>query len=305
LRRFFQKAAFSFYILEGATNLKEPQMSIPTVLLPDGTRIPALGLGTWHMGETVSRAASEEAVLREGIERGLSLIDTAEMYADGGAERVVGAAIKGQRERVFLVSKIMPQNASSAGVARHCDASLKRLGTDYLDLYLLHWPGSYPLEQTVAAFAQLRAAGKIRHWGVSNFDTDDMEELFATPQGKNCATNQVLYHPDERGIEFDLLPWSRSRKMPVMAYSPLGQAGRLLRSAALKAGAQRHEASPAQIAIAWSLRDGNTISIPKSANPEHLRENVRAAAIRLSEADLVEIDRAHKPPARKSSLAML
>ena len=280
-------------------------MSIPTVLLPDGTKVPALGLGTWHMGETASRAASEEAVLREGIERGLSLIDTAEMYADGGAERVVGAATKDQRERVFLVSKIMPQNASSAGVVRHCEASLKRLGTDYLDLYLLHWPGSYPLEQTVAAFEQLRVAGKIRHWGVSNFDTADMEELFATPQGKNCATNQVLYHPDERGIEFDLLPWSRSRKMPVMAYSPLGQAGRLLRSPVLKAVAQRHAASPAQIAIAWSLRDGNTISIPKSANPEHLRENAQAAAIRLSEADLAEIDRAHKPPARKSSLAML
>jgi diketogulonate reductase-like aldo/keto reductase len=299
LRRFFQKAATFFFIL------MEEQMNLPTVLLPDGTRIPALGLGTWYMGESASRGAAETAVLREGIERGLSLIDTAEMYANGGAEKMVGEAIKGLRERVFLVSKIMPQNASSAGVARHCEASLKRLGTDYLDLYLLHWPGSYPLAQTVAAFEQLRAAGKIRHWGVSNFDTADMEELFATPQGKNCATNQVLYHPDERGIEFDLLPWSRGRNMPVMAYSPLGQAGRLLRSPALKAVAQRHAASPAQIAIAWSLRDGNTISIPKSANPEHLRENAQAAAIRLSEADLAEIDRAHKPPARKSSLAML
>jgi diketogulonate reductase-like aldo/keto reductase len=284
---------------------EEAQMNIPTILLPDGTRVPALGLGTWHMGESASRAAAEEAVLREGIERGLSLIDTAEMYADGGAETLVGAAIKGQRERVFLVSKIMPQNASCAGVARHYEASMKRLGTDYLDLYLLHWPGSYPLEQTIAAFEQLRAAGKIRHWGVSNFDTADMEDVFAVPRGKNCATNQVLYHPDERGIEFDLLPWSRSKKLPVMAYSPLGQAGKLLRSPALKAVAQRHEATPAQIAIAWSLRDGNTISIPKSADPVHLRENAQAAAIRLSEADLAEIDRAHKPPARKNSLAML
>ena len=279
-------------------------MTIPTVLLPDGTKVSALGLGTWHMGESASQAASEEAVLRDGIERGLSLIDTAEMYADGGSEKIVGAAIKGQRERVFLVSKIMPQNASAAGVARHCEASLKRLGTDHLDLYLLHWPGPYPLEQTIAAFEKLRAAGKIRHWGVSNFDTADMEEVFATP-GTNCATNQVLYHPEERGIEFDLLPWSRAKKMPVMAYSPLGQAGRLLRSPALKAVAQRHEATPAQIAIAWSLRDGNTISIPKSADPAHLRENARAASIRLSEADLKEIDRAHKPPARKMSLAML
>ena len=280
-------------------------MNMPTVTLPDGTMIPALGMGTWYMGESAARAAAEVAVLREGIERGLGLIDTAEMYANGGAEKVAGEAIKGQRERVFLVSKIMPQNASAAGVARHCEASLKRLGTDYLDLFLLHWPGPYPLEQTVAAFEQLRAAGKIRRWGVSNFDTDDMEALFATPQGTNCATNQVLYHPDERGIEFDLLPWSRAKKMPVMAYSPLGQAGRLLRSPALKAVAQRHDATPAQIAIAWSLRDGNTISIPKSANPEHLRENVRAAAISLSTADLAEIDRAHKPPARKASLAML
>ncbi len=280
-------------------------MNMPTVTLPDGTMIPALGMGTWYMGESAARAAAEVAVLREGIERGLGLIDTAEMYANGGAEKVAGEAIKGQRERVFLVSKIMPKNASAAGVARHCEASLKRLGTDYLDLFLLHWPGPYPLEQTVAAFEQLRAAGKIRHWGVSNFDTDDMEALFATPQGTNCATNQVLYHPDERGIEFDLLPWSRAKKMPVMAYSPLGQAGRLLRSPALKAVAQRHDATPAQIAIAWSLRDGNTISIPKSADPEHLRENVRAAAISLSTADLAEIDRAHKPPARKASLAML
>jgi diketogulonate reductase-like aldo/keto reductase len=284
---------------------EEAQMNIPTILLPDGTRVPALGQGTWHIGESASRAAAEEAVLREGIERGLSLIDTAEMYADGGAEKLVGAVIKGQRERVFLVSKIMPQNASCAGVAHHYEASMKRLGTDYLDLYLLHWPGSYPLEQTIAAFEQLRAAGKIRHWGVSNFDAADMEDVFTAPHGKNCATNQVLYHPDERGIEFDLLPWSRRKKLPVMAYSPLGQAGKLLRSPALKAVAQRHEATPAQIAIAWSLRDGNTISIPKSADPAHLRENARAVAIRLSEADLAEIDRAHKPPARKTSLAML
>jgi diketogulonate reductase-like aldo/keto reductase len=257
------------------------------------------------MGETAGRTAAEAAVLREGIELGLSLIDTAEMYADGGAERVVAKAIEGWRERVFLVSKIMPQNASSAGIIRHCEASLKRLGTDYLDLYLLHWPGRYPLEQTIAAFEALRAAGKTRRWGVSNFDTDEMEEVLAAPEGHNCATNQVLYHPDERGIEFDLLPWCRRQKMPVMAYSPLGQAGSLLRSPALNAVAQRHAASPAQIAIAWSLRDGNTIAIPKSADPAHLRENAQAAAIRLSAADLAEIDRVHKPPARKMSLGML
>ena len=280
-------------------------MNMPSVTLPDGTRVPALGLGTWHMGETASRAAGEAAVLREGIELGLSLIDTAEMYADGGAEKVVGEAIKGQRARVFLVSKVMPQNASSSGVISHCEASLKRLGTDHLDLYLLHWPGRYPLEQTIAAFETLRAGGKIRHWGVSNFDTDGMEDVLATPHGKNCATDQVLYHPDERGIEFDLLPWCRRQNMPVMAYSSLGQAGKLLRSPALKTVAQRHDASPAQIAIAWSLRDGNTISIPKSADPAHLRENARAAAITLTAAELAEIDRVHKPPARKTSLGML
>jgi diketogulonate reductase-like aldo/keto reductase len=257
------------------------------------------------MGEAANRATAEAAVLREGIELGLTLIDTAEMYGDGGSERVVGAAMKGLRDRVFLVSKVMPQNASSTGVIRHCEASLKRLGTEHMDLYLLHWPGQHPLEQTVAAFEKLRAAGKIRHWGVSNFDTDDMEEVCAAPHGKNCATNQVLYNPDERGIEFDLLPWCRAQKMPVMAYSPLGQAGKLLRSPALKAVAQRHEATPAQIVIAWSLRDGNTISIPKSADAAHLRENAKAAAIRLSAEDLAEIDRAHKPPSRKTSLGML
>ncbi len=280
-------------------------MSIPTVTLPDGTKIPALGQGTWHMGEATSRGAAEAAVLSEGIELGLSLLDTAEMYADGGSELVVGAAMKGLRDRVFLVSKVMPQNASSAGVIRHCEASLKRLGTDRLDLFLLHWPGRYPLQQTIAAFETLRAAGKIRYWGVSNFDTDDMEEVFAAPHGQNCVTNQVLYNPEERGIEFDMLPWCRAQKMPVMAYSPLGQAGKLLRSPALKAVAQRHGATPAQIAIAWSLRDGNTISIPKSADAAHLRENAKAAAIKLTAEDLAEIDRGHKPPARKMSLGML
>ncbi|MDE2581778.1 MAG: aldo/keto reductase [Rhodospirillales bacterium] len=278
---------------------------IPTLRLPDGTAVPALGQGTWHMGESRARAAAEAAALREGIERGLTLIDTAEMYGDGGAERVVAQAIAGQRDRVFLVSKVYPHNASRAGVAKACAASLQRLGTDRIDLYLLHWRGGHPLEETVAAFERLRGAGHIRYWGVSNFDTDDMEELAALPAGAACATNQVLYHPDRRGIEFDLLPWCRARRMPIMAYSPLGQAGRLLRSPALAAVAQRHGATPAQVAIAWSLRDGNTISIPKAATAEHVAQNAAAAALRLTAADLAEIDAAHPPPRRKQALGML
>lgn len=278
---------------------------IPTVRLPDGTAVPALGQGTWHMGESRARAAAEAAALREGIERGLTLIDTAEMYGEGGAERVIGQAIAGERERLFLVSKVYPHNASAAGVPRACAASLKRLGTDRIDLYLLHWRGGHPLAETVAAFERLREAGHIRYWGVSNFDTDDMEELAALPAGGACATNQVLYHPDRRGIEFDLLPWCRARGMPIMAYSPLGQAGRLLRSPALAAVAKRHGASPAQVAIAWSLRDGNTISIPKAATPEHVRQNAAAAALRLTAEDLAEIDGAHPPPRRKQALGML
>jgi len=276
-----------------------------TVTLHDGRKIPALGQGTWQMGETAAKAETEIAVLRAGIERGMTLIDTAEMYAGGGAERIVARAIEGQRERVFLVSKVSPQNASAAGIAKSCAASLKRLGTDHLDLYLLHWPGRHPLEETVAAFERLRAAGTIRYWGVSNFDVDLMAELAALPQGARCATDQILYHPDERGPEFDLLPWCRNHKMPIMAYSPLGQGGRLLRSPALAAIARRHRATPGQIAIAWSLRDGNTITIPKTATPERVPENADAANIALTPDDLAEIEATHPPPRRKTRLGML
>lgn len=276
-----------------------------TVTLHDGSKIPALGQGTWKMGETAAKAETEIAVLRAGIERGMTLIDTAEMYASGGAERIVARAIEGQRDRVFLVSKVSPQNASAAGIAKSCAASLKRLGTDHLDLYLLHWPGRHPLDETVAAFERLRAAGTIRYWGVSNFDVDLMEELAALPQGARCATDQILYHPDERGPEFDLLPWCRNHKMPIMAYSPLGQGGRLLRSPALAAIARRHRATPGQIAIAWSLRDGNTITIPKTATPERVPENADAATIALTPDDLAEIEATHPPPRRKTRLGML
>ena len=276
-----------------------------TVRLPNGTEVPALGQGTWHMGEN-SRAAKEEAAaLKLGIELGMTLIDTAEMYGSGGAEEVVAEAIAGQRDKLFIVSKVSPQNASRSGVAAACERSLKRLRTDRIDLYLLHWRGSHPLEATVTAFETLKSAGKIRYWGVSNFDARDMAGLLRLPDGANCATDQVLYHPDSRGIEFDLLPWCQQQRIPVMAYSPVGQGGRLLRSKALAAVATRHNATPAQIAIAWSLRHANVISIPKASDPTHVRENAAAGAIALTKAELAEIDAAHPPPAGKQLLDML
>ncbi len=286
-------------------NLKMPQMTIPQVTLPDGLKIPALGQGTWNMGEKADRAATEVSVLREGIELGMTLIDTAEIYGSGGAERVVAQAIAGQRDKVFLVTKVSPRNAAAASIPRHCEASLHRLGTDVIDLYLLHWPGPHPLAGTVAAFERLRASGKIRYWGVSNFDADHMMELVSLPGGPNCVTDQVLYHPAERGIEFDLLPWCRARNMPVMAYSPLGQGGRLLRSPALHAVGRRHGTTPAQIALAWCLRDGNTIAIPKASDAAHLHENAAAAQIQLTPEDIAEIDAGHPPPRRKQSLSMI
>jgi diketogulonate reductase-like aldo/keto reductase len=275
------------------------------VRLPDGTEVPALGQGTWHMGESRRSASAEVAALKLCIDLGVTLIDTAEMYGNGGAEEVVAQAIEGQRDKVFIVSKVYPHNASRTGVPAACERSLKRLDIDRLDLYLLHWRGSYPLAETVEAFEKLRGAGKIRYWGVSNFDTNDMQELTGVKHGGNCATNQVLYNPDTRGIEFDLLPWCRAHAMPIMAYSPVGQGGRLLRSPALAAVAKRHNATPAQIAIAWSLRDGHVISIPKASDIQHVRENAAAADIVLDAADLAEIDGRHPPPTRKQALGLL
>jgi diketogulonate reductase-like aldo/keto reductase len=276
-----------------------------TVGLRDGTDVPALGQGTWHMGERCAAKAQEVRALRRGIDLGLTLLDTAEMYGEGGAEEVVGEAIAGQRDEVFIVSKVYPQNASRRGVPAACERSLKRLGTDRIDLYLLHWRGSVPLAETVAAFEALKRQGKIRRWGVSNFDTDDMEELWDVADGTACATNQVLYNPQARGIEFDLLPWCAERQVPVMAYSPVGQGGRLLQNAALKSVAARHGATPAQIAIAWSLRSPGILSIPKASDVAHVEANAKAAEITLSEQDCAEIDAAFPPPRRKSSLAML
>jgi diketogulonate reductase-like aldo/keto reductase len=273
-----------------------------TVRLPDGTEVPALGQGTWHMGERSSAAKAEVAALKLGIDLGMTLIDTAEMYGNGGAEEVVADAAAGQRDKLFIVSKVYPQNASRSGVPEACERSLKRLRTDRIDLYLLHWRGSHPLAETVEAFEKLREAGKIRHWGVSNFDTRDMQGLMKLPDGSNCATNQVLYHAGSRGIEFDLLPWAAAEKMPLMAYSPVGQGGSLLRSKALAAVAKRHNATPAQIAIAWTMRHDNVITIPKASDQQHVRENAACGAIVLTAEDLAAIDAAHSPPGRKQSL---
>jgi len=277
-----------------------------TVTLPGGETVPAVGQGTWYMGERSRDAAREADALRLGIDLGMTLIDTAEMYASGGAEEVVARAVAGQRDRVFIVSKVLPQNASRTSVPAACERSLKRLQTDRIDLYLLHWRGSHRLAETVAAFEALKAAGKIRYWGVSNLDVADMEELSAVPGGTDCATDQVLYHPDSRGIEYDLLPWCAKRSIPLMAYSPLGHnVQRLARSPALQAVAARHSVTPAQVAIAWGLRSGTVISIPKAGDAAHVRENAAAADLVLTPQDLAEIDAAHRPPTRKQALDLL
>jgi diketogulonate reductase-like aldo/keto reductase len=273
-----------------------------TVRLPDGTEVPALGLGTWHMGERGGEAKTEVAALKLGIELGVQLIDTAEMYGNGRAEELVAEATRGQRDKLFIVSKVYPHNASRSGVPAACERSLKRLRSDRIDLYLLHWRGSHPLAETVEAFEKLRAEGKIRYWGVSNFDTSDMSEVTGLPDGIHCVSNQVLYHVGSRGIEYDLLPWCTEHKIPIMAYSPVGQGGRLLQSRALAAVAKRHNASPAQIAIAWTMRHGNVISIPKASDLRHVRENAVAGEIALNEEDLAAIDAQHPPPSRRQSL---
>jgi diketogulonate reductase-like aldo/keto reductase len=274
------------------------------VTLPDGTRVPALGQGTWRMGENARARKAEVAALRLGIELGLTLIDTAEMYGEGGAEEVVGEAIKGRRDGLFIVSKVYPHNAGRRAVVAACERSLQRLGIDTIDLYLLHWRGSVPLAETVEGFAALRRAGKIARWGVSNLDVADMEELWSVG-GAACATNQVLYNLGQRGIEFDLMPWCEQRNVPVMAYSPVGQGGPLLRHTALAEVAARHGATPAQIALAWTLRRPDVIAIPKAAAVAHVRENAGAAALRLTEEDHATLDAAFPAPQRKRPLAIL
>ncbi len=274
------------------------------VTLPDGETVPALGQGTWQMAETAGRRKQEIEALRLGVELGMTLIDTAEMYGEGAAEELVAEALSEQRGQLFLVSKVYPHNASRKGVAQACERSLKRLKTDRLDLYLLHWRGSVPLEETIAGFEELRRSGKIRHWGVSNFDVDDMEELFRIPGGENCAANQVLYNVTRRGPEFDLVPWMARHRMPLMAYSPVEQ-GRLPRGGVLQSIGRIHGATPFQIALAWLLQRPSVIAIPKAASPDHVRDNHRALEIRLSPEDLAAIDEEFSPPKRKRPLEMI
>jgi diketogulonate reductase-like aldo/keto reductase len=277
---------------------------LPRVRFPDGASVPALGLGTWKMGEERRLAAKESAALSLGLDLGMTLIDTAEMYGDGGAEEVTARAIAGRRDQAFVVSKVYPHNAGRKSAVIACEKSLGRLRTDHLDLYLLHWRGRIALAETLDAFERLRAAGKIVRWGVSNFDRADMEELLALPEGRHCATNQVLYHLAQRGIEWDLLPWLREHRIPVMAYSPLGQGG-LLRKPKLVAIAQRVGATPAQVALSWLLRSPDVLAIPESADPAHVRDNRAAADVRLDDTTLLQIDAAFPPPSGPSSLAML
>jgi len=283
---------------------QSPAADMPSVTFPDGTTVPALGLGTWTMGEREIRAADEAAALALGFDLGMTLVDTAEMYADGGAEGIVARAIAGRRDRLFVVSKVYPHNAGRKSAISACERSLKRLKTDRLDLYLLHWRGQIPLAETVAAFEQLRADGKIVRWGVSNFDTADMRELFALAEGRHCATNQVLYHLGERGIEWDLLPWLREHRIPLMAYSPLGQ-GALLLNPGLASIARRSGATPAQIALGWLLRSPDVIAIPESADTEHIRANRAAASLRLDAPMLDAIDAAFSPPMGPTPLSII
>ena len=278
---------------------------VATVTLADGTAVSAVGQGTWRMGEGRHGRAAEADALRLGMDLGMTLIDTAEMYGNGGAEEVVRDALVGRRDQAFVVSKVVPSNATRRGVVAACERSLKRLGIATIDLYLLHWPGKTPVAETIEGFEALRAEGKVTRWGVSNFDLAGMSQVQAAPHGSACATDQVLYNLEARCTEFDLLPWCSARKMPVMAYSPVGQGGSLLKQAALRAVAARHGATPAQVATAWTLRQPHVIAIPKASNPAHVRENAAAADMRLTEQDLTELDRAFPPPSRAQPLEML
>jgi diketogulonate reductase-like aldo/keto reductase len=278
------------------------------VSLPNGENVPMLGLGTWRMGESARTRAAEVAAVREAIELGYRLIDTAEMYGEGGAESVVGEAVRGalrngvvKREELFIVSKVYPHNASRRGTVAACEQSLQRLALDHIDLYLLHWRGAYPLAETVQGFEALKAQHRIRHWGVSNCDVSDLEELWGV--SPDCAANQVWYSMSQRGVEFDLLPWQRERHVPLMAYSPIDQA-ELARNIMLTELGLRMGITAAQLALAWTLRSGGVIAIPKAVKSEHLRANLAAADVRLDAETLAAVDTAFAPPRRKHSLAM-
>jgi diketogulonate reductase-like aldo/keto reductase len=275
-----------------------------TTTLPSGEAVPVLGQGTWGMGENPADRRSEIEALQAGLDLGMSLIDTAEMYGDGAAEEVVGKALAGRRDGSFLVTKVYPHNATRKGTIAACERSLRRLGTDRIDLYLLHWRGQVALAETVAAFGDLMRAGKIRYWGVSNFDVADMDELLRAPGGAAVSTNQVLYNLARRGIEYDLLPWCAQRAMPVIAYSPLEQT-RLLDDAGLLRIAAKHAATPAQVALAWVLRQEGVIAIPKASSAAHVRQNRMALDLALEAGDLAALDGAFRAPARKMPLEML
>ncbi len=271
--------------------------------------VPVIGQGTWYMGENQALHAQEVAALRAGIDLGLTVIDTAEMYADGGAEEVVSEAIRGQRERVVLVSKVYPWNAGGRKIASACEASLRRLNTDYLDLYLLHWRGDYSLQETIEGMEALVAQGKIRRWGVSNLDYDDMQQLWQADGGDQCATNQVLYHLASRGIEYDLLPWCQQQRLPVMAYCPLAQAGRLrnglLNHTVVKNIAEARGVTAAQVLLAWVVSHQGVLAIPKAASIEHVEQNAAALEIVLSAEELALLDKAYPAPGRKTPLDMV
>jgi diketogulonate reductase-like aldo/keto reductase len=274
--------------------------------LPSGKPVARLGQGAWQIGEQRTRHASELNALRTGLDLGLTLIDTAEMYGSGGSEELVAEAIAGRREHVYVVSKVLPSNASRRGTIAACERSLKRLKTDYLDLYLLHWQGSIPFEHTLEAFTKLRDAGSIRHFGVSNFDREELEHARALDGGADIKTNQVLYNLEQRGIEWDLLPWCRERGMPVMAYSPLGSDSTKLRAhPVLRKIAARLGATPARVALAWLLREPDVIVIPKAASEEHVRDNHAALTLKLDAAQLAELDRSFPPPRAATPLAMI
>lgn len=281
-----------------------------TVRLPDATAVPALGLGTWRMGESASTHGAEVAAVRTALDLGYRLIDTAEMYGEGGAEEVVGEALRAwaaqpgcARDAVFVVSKVYPHNASRKGVINACERSARRLGLDRIDLYLLHWRGQHALADTIAGFEQLQHDGRIRHWGVSNFDTIDMQELWSLRSGTGCAANQVYYSASERGIEYDLLPALRRQRVPAMAYCPIDQ-GALARDATFAQVGARHGVTAAQAALAWVLRQPDVIAIPKAVREAHVRENLAAATLQLAPDDLAQIDRSFPSPARKRALAM-
>lgn len=266
-----------------------------------GTALPLIGQGTWKMGEDPARREDEIAALRLGLELGLHVIDTAEMYGEGSAERLVGEAIKGVSDPFYLVSKVYPHNASRTGVVEACERSLKRLGVEHISLYLLHWPGQYPLEETLEGFERLRQSGKIGAWGLSNFDEPQLRQ--AALEG--CATQQVLYNPEVRSIEFDLMPWAKARHMPIMAYCPIAQGGGLLQHPVLQQIAARRKVTPSQVCLAWVIRSGEVMAIPKAVDPVHVRLNARAAQLELTAEDLAELDAAFPAPNRKQRLRMV